>query len=484
MEPLTIVTLGTGSEAYLTRQVERALRDASVLVLRTGRHPMAAWLNKEGIAFDTLDSLYDSCEDFDEFNRKAAKKLLKLCAEQPVCYAVSDASFDTTVAAVKQLAQEKGIQVTILPGVSHATRCLALTDAFTAAVRLYAASEFEKAPHSPEEALLLTEVHSRACAGDCKLKLMSLLPEETPVTFISGEEATGELTAVPIPLFELDRQKQYDHLTAVYVPGVSYLQRNRYNMDDLATVVTRLRAPDGCPWDREQTHESILPDLLEESYEFIQATREEDIDHMYDELGDVLLQVAMQAEIAHEHGEFDLLDVTSAICGKMIERHPHVFGQVKADTSEEVLENWEALKRQQRGITSHADAMANVSTGLSPLLRASKVQKKAAKVGFDFDSAEEALKKVYEEADEVKDNLNRQMDPEEEIGDLFFSVVNVCRLCGKNPDIALFSAVEKFISRFRGMEMQVKNAGKCVEDLTLSEMDVYWEAGKQTDERV
>ena len=163
----------------------------------------------------------------------------------------------------------------------------------------------------------------------------------------------------------------------------------------------------------------------------------------------------------------------------MIERHPHVFGQVKADTSEQVLEYWEALKRQQRGITSHADAMDNVSTGLSPLLRASKVQKKAAKVGFDFDNAQDALKKVYEEADEVKENLAQQMDPEEEIGDLFFSVVNVCRLCGKNPDIALFSAVEKFISRFRGMENAVKNAGKCVEDLTLSEMDVYWEAGKR-----
>ena len=479
MEQLTIVTLGTGGEAFLTRQTENALRKAPQLVLRTARHPMADWLKGEGIAFDALDSLYDACEDFDEFNQKAAKKLLKLCADSPVCYAVSDAAFDTTVAAVKQLAAEKQATITVLPGVSHASRCLALTDASTAAVRLYAASEFDRAPHSPEEALLLTELHSQACAGDCKLKLMTLLPEETPVTFIWGQEATGELQAKQIPLFELDRQKQYDHLTAVYVPGVSYLQRSRYNMNDLVQVVMRLRAPDGCPWDREQTHESILPDLLEESYEFIQATREEDIDHMYDELGDVLLQVAMQAEIAHEHGEFDLLDVTSAICGKMIERHPHVFGQVKADTSDQVLENWEALKRQQRGITSHADAMDNVSTGLSPLLRASKVQKKAAKVGFDFDNAQDALKKVYEEADEVKENLAQQMDPEEEIGDLFFSVVNVCRLCGKNPDIALFSAVEKFISRFRGMENAVKNAGKSIEDLTLSEMDVYWEAGKQ-----
>ena len=479
MERLTIVTLGTGGEAFLTRGVERALREAETLVLRTARHPMAAWLAKEDIAFTALDDLYESCEDFDEFNREAAQRLAALCEKGPVCYAVSDAAFDTTVAVLQQLLKERGTAAAILPGVSHASRCLALVDAPAAAVRLYSAADFERAPPSPAEALLLSEVHSRTCAGDCKLKLMSLLPEETEITFISGEEATGELSTRIIPLYELDRQKHYDHLTAIYVPGMPLLTRSRYNMDDLMQVVARLRAPDGCPWDREQTHESILQDLLEESYEYIQAVRDEDIDHMYDELGDVLLQVAMQAEIAKEHGEFELLDVTSAICGKMIERHPHVFGQVKADTSEQVLENWEALKRKQRGITSHADAMAEVSTGLSPLLRASKVQKKAAKVGFDFANAQDALQKVYEEADEVKENLENGHDPEEEIGDLFFSVVNVCRLCGKNPDIALFSAVEKFISRFRGMEMQVKNAGKCVEDLTLSEMDVYWEAGKQ-----
>ncbi len=479
MERLTIVTLGTGGEAFLTRSAERALREAGALVLRTARHPMAAWLKQENLPFDTVDDLYDSCEDFDQFNAAVAQRLAKRCETEAVCYAVSDAAFDATVAAARQLFAEKSAPVSLLPGVSHASRCLALVDTPVSSVRLYAAAEFDRAPHSPGEALLLTELHSAACAGDCKLKLMSLLPEEMQLTFISGEEATGELTARTIPLYELDRQKHYDHLTAIYVPGMPLLSRSRFDMDDLTQVVTRLRAPDGCPWDREQTHESILPDLLEESYEYIQAVREEDIDHMYDELGDVLLQVAMQSEIAREHGEFDLLDVTSAICSKMIERHPHVFGQVKADTSEQVLENWEALKRQQRGITSHADAMANVSTGLSPLLRASKVQKKAAKVGFDFANAEDALMKVFEEANEVKENLQNGADPEEEIGDLFFSVVNVCRICGKNPDIALFSAVEKFISRFRGMEMQVKNAGKCVEDLTLSEMDVYWEAGKQ-----
>ena len=257
------------------------------------------------------------------------------------------------------------------------------------------------------------------------------------------------------------------------------LQRERFDMDDLMHVVRRLRAPDGCPWDREQTHETLLTDLLEESYEFIQAVRDEDIDHMYDELGDVLLQVALHTEIARQCGEFNLNDVTSAIAGKMIERHTHVFGQVKADTSEDVLNNWEALKREQRGIQTHADAMDNVSTGLSPLMRAAKVQKKARKVGFDWDNAQEALYKVHEEADEVLDNLKNGADPEEELGDLFFAAVNVCRLCKKDPDLALHAATNKFIHRFRKMENAIKTAGKSIEDLTLSEMDVYWNAGKR-----
>ena len=262
-------------------------------------------------------------------------------------------------------------------------------------------------------------------------------------------------------------------------------ERERYTAEDLLQIIRILRdRENGCPWDKEQTHESLLTNLLEESYEYIQAVRDGEIDHMYDELGDVLLQVVFHAEIARQHGDFEINDVTTAICRKMIERHTHIFGTATADTAEDVLTNWEAIKRRQRGITSHAQAMEDVSTGLSPLMRASKVQNKAAKIGFDFSSAREALEKVYEEAGEVSENLDAQADPEMELGDLLFAIVNVCRLSGKNPDIALFSATNKFISRFRHMENAIKKSGKCIEDLTLSEMDVYWDAGKRDEQRV
>lgn len=483
MNPITVVTLGTGCEAYLTRGAYRALQGASKVVLRTEQHPLAPFIKSEGIAYETLDSLYDECEDFDTFNTAAAVSLLSLAQSSPICYAVSDPAFDNTIGALLKLQGTDG-NITILPGVSHADRCLSLLAHQTPAVRLYAASEFQSARVTPGEPLLLCELSSRESASGCKLHLMSLMPDDLVVSLIQGDGESGELTRYDIPLFELDRQASYNHLSAVYVPAAMLDQRIRYDMDDLIEVMMRLRAPDGCPWDKEQSHETLLKDLLEESYEFIQAVRDEDIDHMYDELGDVLLQVVFHSEIARQHGEFDINDVTTAICQKMIERHTHIFGSEKAETAEDVLVNWEAIKRKQRGISSTSEAMDDVSTGLSPLMRASKVQHKAAKVGFDFESAQDALKKVYEEADEVAENIRNGEDPEMELGDLLFSIVNVSRLLGANPDIALFTATNKFISRFRKMEIMIKKAGKCIQDLTLSEMDVYWTAGKRDGERV
>ncbi len=479
MKKITVIPLGTGQEEGLTLGALNALKAAKHLVLRTERHPLVPFLKKQGIAYTSLDSLYEECEDFDVFHRAVAVRLMEMSAEEEVAYGVSDPAMDQSVMALARLKpREQALEV--LAGVSHADRCLAMLPLQSPSVRIFAAAEFIGARVSPNEPLLLCELHSRECAGDCKLQLLELLPADTQVTFFTGG-AKGELSAATIPLCEMDRQGRYDHMAACYIPAVPMTARERYDMDDLVAVMKRLRGVGGCPWDREQTHETLLTNLLEECYEFIGAVREDDPDHMYDELGDVLLQVAFHAEIGRQHGDFDILDVTTAICRKMIERHTHIFGTAKADTAEQVLDNWEAIKRRQRGISSTAEAMRDVSTGLSALLRAWKVQHKAAKVGFDFASAEDALQKVEEEACEVRECLQDKINPEKELGDLFFAIVNVCRLCDKNPDIALFSATNHFISRFERMEKAIKNDGKCVKDLTLSEMDVYWESEKQAE---
>ncbi|HNW85495.1 MAG TPA: nucleoside triphosphate pyrophosphohydrolase [Candidatus Limiplasma sp.] len=477
MPTLTILTISTGDASLLTQGALQALEQAPLRVLRTGKHRLAAWLDERALPYQTLDDLYVTCEDFDQFNREAAKRLLTLSRQGNVAYAVADAGMDSTVAELRQSATPE-TEILELPGVSHADRCLALMKASRSGLRVLSAESFRAARVTPDEPLLLCELHSRECASECKLRLMRLLPEDTAVQYFTGT-VEGALVQAEIPLYMLDRQAVYDHLTACYIPAVPMLNRARFDMDDLVAVMAKLRAPDGCPWDREQSHESLLTNLLEESYEFIGAVRDGDVDHMYDELGDVLLQVVFHAEIARQHGNFDINDVTTAITQKMIERHPHIFGTVHAETSAQVLDNWDAIKRRQRGIRSVSEAMEDVSTGLSPAMRADKVQHKAAKIGFDFPDALSALAKVHEEAEEVRECLENGQNPEMELGDLFFSAVNVCRLCKLNPDIALFSATNKFIDRFRKMEKSVEKAGKSIEDLTLSEMDVYWEAEKQ-----
>lgn len=474
---IAVAALSTGDASLLTGQVTSALQDAKILVLRTGQHPVTGWLKAQGIAYETLDALYEQSADFDTFNRAAVNRILTLSERSAVTYAVSDVRTDATVAALRQAISEPS-RLILLPGVSHAERCLSLLGFPTAGIRLYAAEDYRKARVSPGEPLLLSELHSRECAGECKLNLMRMLPDDTRLSFFTGS-SDGALQVSSVSLFELDRQPAYNHLTACYVPAMPLLARERHDLDDLVAVMEQLRAPGGCPWDREQTHESLLTNLLEECYEFIGAVRDGDSDHMYDELGDVLLQVVFHAQIAHEHGDFSMDDVTTAITRKMIERHTHIFGSAHAETAEQVVDNWEAIKRSQRGIRTVSEAMEDISNGLSSLMRADKVQHKAAKVGFDFPDALSALQKVHEEADEIAECLQNNDDPELELGDLFFSAVNVCRLCKKNPDIALYAATNKFLNRFRNMENSIQKAGKSIEHLTLSEMDVYWEAEKQ-----
>ena len=377
------------------------------------------------------------------------------------------------MAALLNSVEDRGT-ISILPGVSHADRCLALAQADAQDIRLSSAETFLTADDlNPRISCFLSELHSGACAGACKIKLLELLDDDTEIFFFTGGE-DGSLQMRRIPLYALDRQDRYDHLTAMLYIAKALEERKRFGMDDLHAVMRRLRSRDGCPWDQEQTHESLLTNLLEESYEFIEAAREQDAEHMSEELGDVLLQIMFHAVIAAQCGEFTLSDVTTAVTSKLIVRHPHVFGNVKADTASQVLDNWENIKRKQRGIESIAGAMDNVSKGLSAAMRASKVQHKAAKVGFDFSDALSALDKVREETAEVLASIDKGTNTEEELGDLLFSVINVARLSGVNPDIALTAAADKFIRRFRGMENRVKSEGKSIGDLTLSEMDVYW----------
>ncbi len=257
--------------------------------------------------------------------------------------------------------------------------------------------------------------------------------------------------------------------------------KEHYNVDDLIDIVEILRSPEGCPWDREQDHKSIRRDFLEETYEVIEAINKNDKELLLEELGDVLLQVVFHTQIEREQGAFELNDVADGVCKKMIERHPHVFGQVKADTSAEVLENWDAIKKQTKKQKSQTESMLSIPREFPALMRADKVQKKAAKVGFDWDSIDGAFDKVAEELNELKTAVknNDCENMHEELGDLLFSVVNVSRFIGVDSEESLTGATDKFIDRFSKVEKMTQEKGLNMKETELSELDRLWDLAKK-----
>ena len=260
---------------------------------------------------------------------------------------------------------------------------------------------------------------------------------------------------------------------------VDFQYKDSYGVQDLEEIVRILRAPGGCPWDAEQTHQSIRRNFLEESYEAVEAIDEGSAEHLQEELWDVLLQVALHAEMERELGHFDLNGVADGICKKLIFRHPHVFGNVEVSGTGEVLSNWEVLKRQEKGQDTHTDALEAVARALPALWRAEKVQKKAKKAGFDWPEVSGALDKLSEELEELRAAIAQGTNVAEELGDLLFSAVNVARFVDADPEGALHGATDKFIARFRRVEEQAAQAGRSLEGMSLEELDRLWERAKE-----
>ncbi len=261
---------------------------------------------------------------------------------------------------------------------------------------------------------------------------------------------------------------------------MDFQQKPNYGFEDLVEIMKILRAPGGCPWDREQTHKSIRQNFIEETYEAIEAIDTEDRELLKEELGDVLLQVVFHSEMESEKGSFNINDVCDGVCKKLIVRHPHIFADVKADTADEVLKNWDNIKMKTKSQKTQSDAMDSVSKSLPSLMRSEKLQKKAAKVGFDWTDVNGALQKVEEETQELKNAIENQ-DKEnmaEELGDLLFSVVNVSRFIKVDSEEALYYACDKFTKRFRKVENLAKERNINIESASLSQLDSLWDEVK------
>jgi len=430
---ITVIGLGLGKEDTLTLGALKALREAKEIVLQTGNVPVAEYLAKEGIDFDTLDDLYDGAADFEDLLDDA----LDYFDEYPnaVFGILGNARSNAFVNVLRTEHELK-----ILPGPAQGEYALDLCGIDAAYARCIAADDVRGVQIDARMATAVTELDSPYRAADIALEFSRYYPYDYPVYFVKGNSVKT------VPLNELERQELAYDCAAVF-PALRLEDRQAYTFEDLVDVMAILRSENGCPWDKQQTHVSLRQDLLEESYEVMDAIDKKDVDMLYDELGDVLFQTVFHAQIGKEHGEFDERDMTTNICKKMISRHTHVFGEVSVENTTELLKNWEEIKRGEKGEQTVAESMRNITLD-SPLLRASKILKKAELAGMEEKSDSiEALKKLTEAWEKAEDR-------EAVAGDMLLALVRAMRGCGISGDVALNGACVRYIERAETREQK------------------------------
>jgi tetrapyrrole methylase family protein/MazG family protein len=508
MKTLVIAGLGPGGPGQLTAEARALLEEAQVggrLILRTRVHPVVQdWPVLRDAP--SLDHLYERSADFGEVYDGIARAVLEAVEALPegsgagpeLVYAVPGhpAVGEATVPRLRGLAREAGIAVRLVPGLSFVDAVTTVLggeagegeegEAGTDGADLRVADALALGRVDPTVPLLVCQVYSRRVAAGVKLALGAHYPDEHPVVLVRAAGVQGQETVSRRPLYEIDRDDFPDHLTSLWVPPLAPLQARR-EPETLRLVMARLRAPDGCPWDREQTHASLRKYLLEETYEALEALDAGDTVALEEELGDLLLQIVFHAQIADEVGDFDLGDVVAGIVAKLIRRHPHVFGGEEAKDAEAVLRNWEALKRKERaeraaGASQDGEGapersmLDGVPRAMPALAYAQAVQDRAARVGFDWPDVAGVVDKVAEEARELT-----EAPPEgrqAELGDLLFSVVNLARRLGIDAEEALRGANGKFLARFASMEVAARRAGKTLEEYDAAGLDALWEEAK------
>ena len=468
MNELTIVGLGFTEDA-LTLGAIRAMRGAGKVILRTERCAAAEYLRREGVPFETLDALYERAEDFAELNRLCAEAVAEAARADRVAYGVFDLR-DASVAELLRLRPDAALVAGPLG--EGALIAFAGDDAM-----LLNASDWADFRLDAWHGALLREVATRQLAGECKLVLMDCYPEESAVAALLPDGSLRRL-----PLCEIDRlpDEAYDHRLSFAVPAErDFTKLRRFGVTQLIEILRRLRAPGGCPWDREQTHASIRQDLLEEAYEAADAIDRADEADMAEELGDVLLQVVFHAIIGEEHSEYTFADIASGVCEKMVRRHPHVFGEMRADTTDDVLDLWQKVKMVEKKQETQADSMRSVARALPALTRARKVAKRAAAVRFCAPDAKGSLAHVRSEIDELEAEAVGSEAAQAELGDLLFALADAAVQYKVDAERALEKATDKFIRRFSAMEEKILSSGRSFEEMTLAEMDAVWDEVKR-----
>ena len=474
---ITVVPLGPGAPDLMTVQSMNVLKSGHKVILRTEKHPAAGFLSDLGVSYHSLDSFYEKYDNFDKMHQAMADYLWSEAKQKPLVFGVMDPERDGAVRCLKESRFEDA-ELIVLPGLSTLDLCQAglnSNQCENGGIRVFTATDFLSAFTDPSLSLWILELDTPLLAGEVKLKLADIYGDEQNIFFFPPSEKESR-NCVSIPVYRLDSQKSFNQTAALFVPAVSFQNRDRFSFSDLENIVDHLRSADGCPWDRIQTHESLTPYMVEEAWEVVSAINDHDPDHLADELGDVLFQVFIHTSIGQSCGEFSMTDVLSHICRKMILRHPHVFQQTNESTAEEIASGWERIKRSETGSKTVGDTLDDVSPSLPSLKYAIKVYKKLAQVS--------ALRRNPSEiSEEIKVHASALMGnncfSEEHMTALLLKCTELCYQMNQDAEILLHHGTDLLKQKWQKAEKKMIQEELNPENLTYQQLRLYLEQAEK-----
>ena len=458
---ITVVGMGR-KPGDLTLDGKVAIEQADVVVVKSARTHAAVAV--AAIRDDAVycDDLYEQADNFDTLNNAIIARLTSFGNKKVVFCVVGEGADDTTVQQINGAKMIAGVSL----------QSAVVAEGLLPSTVVYTAQDLLGAPRVLPLPTVVKCIDDKYIASEVQLRLLSAFEPETEVVFCCKN------TVKKIALSELIKQR-FDYQATLYVTPRALTERKVFDYYDCADIMTVLCGENGCPWDRAQTHSSIIKNVIEEAYELADALEKEDIDHVVEELGDLLMQVIFHLEIAHNDGEFEPEAVYTALCRKLIDRHPHVFGEVVANNADESLSVWDSQKLKEHKIKGTAENVLDVSRGMSALMRSQKVQSRASKGGYEFSELAQVVAKVKEELDELlsASEQDRQMEG----GDLLFACVNLLRLLNVDAETALLVSTEKFVNRVVECEKILSKTGENLKELSLERFDEIWNEAKRNE---
>ncbi len=496
---ITILGLGPGSFQDLTQQAYTLLQEAATqgqsVYFRTLVHPTVEPLKKAlpSLAITSFDQFYDESDDWQSLYQQITDTICQQAEQQPLIYAVPGHPLigESSVQLILNQARQHKLTTRIVAGLSFLEPVCTLLelDPFDAGTQIIDATAL--AALRPDEIggkiiptvpLLVAQVYNRRLASAVKLSLSEHYPDEWPIKLVRAAGVDSDESVIEMPLYALDHNTFANHLTTLYVPPVNPLTALKLPETQRYIIERLRREPDGCPWDRKQTHDTLRRYLIEETYEVVEALDEHNMEKLAEELGDILLQVYLHAELARQDADFTINDVYEHINAKLIRRHPHVFGTTEVSGAEQVVQNWDAIKKQERAQAGKDVQQESILDGIPPalpaLMMSQEYEKRVVKVGFAFPSMAEVYEKLAEELQELQEAQTAE-NRFEELGDLLFMAVEIGHALNIDAEDALRASNQKFRHRFQIMETIARAEGRSPSSLSSSEWGALWQRAKQ-----